>query len=262
VYTTNKTIWFKAIILNAASHNGEYSSGILYVNLINSESQIITSKLVKIKNGIGNGYFDLDRGFEEGVYLIRAYTEWNKNFESDFVFEKYVQIHSESDLDTFKDVIQNIRVIDSSSTSYTIVADVFPSSIDKQYNEALRLIISENERRDTIALNPNKEGAYALEFQIPKTTKRVEIEVDTKNKSKYKASFSPNNDYLDLQFFPEGGKMIQGISSKIDFTAIGADGKAVVVEGEVVDNLNQVVTSFKSNILGMGSFIIENPEIS
>lgn len=56
--------------------------------------------------------------------------------------------------------------------------------------------------------------------------------------------------------------MIQRISSKIGFKAIGANGKAVELESEIVDNLNQVVTSFKSNILGLGSFIIENPEIS
>jgi hypothetical protein len=262
VYTSNKTISFKAIVLNAASHNADYSSGILYVDLINSESQIIESKLVKIKEGIGNGYFDLDRNFEDGVYLIRAYTEWNKNFDSDFVFEKYVQIHSESGKETFKNGIHNIRVIDSSQNLYTIAADVFPSLIDKNLEDALTMIISENGKQDTIALNANKEGKYTLEYQIPKITKRIELEVETKSKSKYKTLFSPNKDYLDLQFFPEGGKLLQGISSKIGFKAIGEDGKAMEVEGEILDNLNQVVTTFKSNVLGMGSFILENPESS
>jgi hypothetical protein len=58
------------------------------------------------------------------------------------VFEKYIPIYSESNEAIFKNVIQNIRVIDSSSNAYTIVVDVFPSLIDENHEDALTMIIS------------------------------------------------------------------------------------------------------------------------
>ncbi|RZL15754.1 MAG: carboxypeptidase regulatory-like domain-containing protein [Pedobacter sp.] len=58
----------------------------------------------------------------------------------------------------------------------------------------------------------------------------------------------------DLQFFPEGGNMVNGIPSKIAFKAIGVDGKGLKINGEIVDNLGKVVTKFSSVFAGMGSF--------
>src|SRR5690606_32354254 len=69
---------------------------------------IIEKKLIKINNGIGDGYFDLPETLVAGSYLIRAYTEWNKNFDSDFFFEKYIQVFSIYDRTTSdkKEVLQ------------------------------------------------------------------------------------------------------------------------------------------------------------
>jgi len=261
VYTTNKTIWFKAIILNATAHNTEYSSGILYVDFINSNSRIMESKLIKIKDGVGHGHFDLDRSIEDGVYLIRAYTEWNKNFDPDFMFEKYIQIFSESSEDTISSVIENIRIVDSNTDSYTVVADVFPKVIDSEHEEELSVTITSDGLQETIYLEANQDANYVLEYEVPKTSKRMALEIETSNASKHTTTFSPNKDYLDLQFFPESGKFLNGLSSKIGFKALGVDSKGVEVEGQIVNQDNQVVASFKSNRLGMGSFDITDPKL-
>ena len=87
VYTNNKAIWFKAIVLGALTHFSDFSSGVLYVELIDSEKEVRDSKIVKLKEGIGTSFFDLNRSYGEGNYLIRAYAEWNKNFKADFIFE-------------------------------------------------------------------------------------------------------------------------------------------------------------------------------
>jgi hypothetical protein len=58
----------------------------------------------------------------------------------------------------------------------------------------------------------------------------------------------------DIQFFPEGGKLVNGIKSKIAFKAIDANGSGIAVKGELVDNNNQPVLTFASEHLGMGSF--------
>ena len=77
VYTTDKTIWFKSVVTSASDHTLTKLSGVLYVELIGPDEKIIEKKLIKLENGIGDGFFDLNQSYSEGLYLIRAYTEWN-----------------------------------------------------------------------------------------------------------------------------------------------------------------------------------------
>src|SRR5664279_4507670 len=92
VYTTDKTIWFKSIVVNADDHAPTKLSGVLYVELIGPDEKIIEKKVIKLENGIGDGYFDLEKNYPEGSYLIRAFTEWDRNFGPDFFFNEYIQI--------------------------------------------------------------------------------------------------------------------------------------------------------------------------
>lgn len=62
-----------------------------------------------------------------------------------------------------------------------------------------------------------------------------------------------NRDSVDLQFFAEGGNFVACGFNRVAFKAIGPDGKGINVEGEIVDEKDVVVTSFKSQHMGMGS---------
>ena len=92
VYSTDKTIWFKSIVTNASDHALDKLSGILNVELISPTEKILEKKLIKLENGIGTGFFDLNKNYAPGTYLIRAYTEWDRNFGSDFFFKEYIQV--------------------------------------------------------------------------------------------------------------------------------------------------------------------------
>ncbi len=59
---------------------------------------------------------------------------------------------------------------------------------------------------------------------------------------------------VDLQFFPEGGSLVLGLTSKVAFKAINETGKGVDVKGEIIDQEGQTITSFESFHLGMGAF--------
>src|SRR5690606_20825887 len=63
---------------------------------------------------------------------------------------------------------------------------------------------------------------------------------------------------IDLQFFPESGELVHGLSSKVGFKALDAFGNGTKLEGDIVDQNNTVITSFNSNSLGMGSFTLTN----
>ena len=73
----------------------------------------------------------------------------------------------------------------------------------------------------------------------------------------------PLKEELDLQFFPEGGSLVNGLESRVAFKVIGTDGlsreiKGVIKEtGEGRPGTGDVITSFESRHKGMGDFLLK-----
>jgi hypothetical protein len=63
-----------------------------------------------------------------------------------------------------------------------------------------------------------------------------------------------NAQAYDVQFFPEGGHMVQGLAAKIAFKVMGTDGKGAYCTGAVLDQKNDTVARFNTLRFGMGSF--------
>lgn len=61
------------------------------------------------------------------------------------------------------------------------------------------------------------------------------------------------NDF-DIQFFPEGGNLVNGISSKVAFKAVNKKGLGIDFSGAVIDQKNDTVAKFKPLKFGMGTF--------
>lgn len=64
-----------------------------------------------------------------------------------------------------------------------------------------------------------------------------------------------NADTLDLQFFPEGGNLVTGITSKVAFKAVDNHGKGIALNGAVLNQKNDTVARFNTYKFGMGSFL-------
>jgi hypothetical protein len=61
---------------------------------------------------------------------------------------------------------------------------------------------------------------------------------------------------MDLQFFPEGGSMVDGVKSKVAFKAIDEKGNGIDIKGEITDKENREITKFTTKHLGMGCFYL------
>jgi len=59
---------------------------------------------------------------------------------------------------------------------------------------------------------------------------------------------------FDVQFFPEGGNLVSGITSKVGFKAVGKDGKGIDFTGTIIDQKNDTVAHFQPLKFGMGRF--------
>lgn len=173
-YLSGDNIWYKAYLVNAQSNYPTFSSNNLYVELISFDATIIDKQVIRLDNSTGNGDFKLQDSLPSGTYLLRAYTNWMKNFGADFVFEKKLEI-------------KNKQVIGAAKKSSL--------------------------------------------FNTTKTNTEV------------------------IQFFPEGGSLVAGVTSQVAFKAETQSGKSVAVKGSVVNSKGEEVVTFKSSYNGMGSFV-------
>jgi hypothetical protein len=59
---------------------------------------------------------------------------------------------------------------------------------------------------------------------------------------------------IEINFFPEGGSLVDNVSSVVAFKAVNAIGKGCNVSGEIYSSEGEFIKTFKSSHLGMGSF--------
>jgi hypothetical protein len=59
-----------------------------------------------------------------------------------------------------------------------------------------------------------------------------------------------------LSFFPEGGSLVENVSSNVAFKAVNNVGKGCDVSGKIFSAKGDLITTFKSTHLGMGSFFL------
>ena len=77
------------------------------------------------------------------------------------------------------------------------------------------------------------------------------IQTDTSNQTKKVLPVA------SIQFFPEGGDLINGINSNVGFIVTNQTGKPINIRGAIFNNTNQLVDSFLTMHDGMGKFAIE-----
>jgi len=87
-------------------------------------------------------------------------------------------------------------------------------------------------------------------------------EITIINSSDAVKAFSDSSNYnrnkLDISFFPEGGSLIENVSSTVAFKAVDENGYGYGISGEVYSSAGEKVIEFKSAHNGMGSFSL-NP---
>ncbi len=82
-YWANDDIWFKAYLKDSPIPDCN-----LYVELLNSSGTILQKKLLWAQNGLAYGDLHPADSLSSGVYQIRAYTNWMRNFGDDWFYRK------------------------------------------------------------------------------------------------------------------------------------------------------------------------------
>ena len=168
VYLAGETMWFKVYAVDGTFQKPLALSKIAYIEILDREQKPVLQGKIALQEATGQGSFVLPTTLASGNYLVRAYTNWMKNFSPEYFFQSSVTI-----VNTFTN----------------------------------------------LGLKPGKDSmAY------------------------------------DIQFFPEGGNLVKGLTSKVAFKITDRFGHGQEAEGFLQDKQGIKLATFKTQKMGMGQF--------
>jgi TonB-dependent SusC/RagA subfamily outer membrane receptor len=257
-YRAGEDIWFRAYVINPADSKLSRLSGVLHVDLISPQDSLLQSHKIQITNGMADGDFNLPDTLNAGFYRIRAYTQLMRNLGPDFFFDQLVRVDHPSGKQVYasatytylkEKTIQQVQALlqftDESGQPYVsrdisyqlqIAGKVLLDGRDKTNNKGEVNIIWNNP--------PAGRSGGSLSARI-----MVADAVTVYKQIPVKALA----DSSLVQFFPEGGELLEGITSKIACKAINA-GLPEAISGVIVDQTGKAIKTFQSTYAGIGSF--------
>jgi len=93
-YMSGETVYFGIYTTEGYLQAPSTLSNTIYVELFNEEEKLLKRATIRVAGGNGNGHFDLADTLKSGCYQIRAYSNWMKNAEPDFFFQKDIMVFS------------------------------------------------------------------------------------------------------------------------------------------------------------------------
>lgn len=258
LYSNQSTIWF-SIVLTDASNRLSTISRDVYVELISPKGAVIQTQTLENLTGKVHGDFFLDKGCSGGIYKIRAYSYWMRNFPEEYYFEKEVQVQ--------KVLLPNVLMkLDFERASYgagSLVTASFEAKT-KENDPLLRHTIHfdvfvKGKVWKTDSARTDAKGEAVLNFDLPQDLDSrdvlllVKLQHEGQNESISRMVPIPNKD-LDVQLLPEGGHLVADFKNRMAYRIVNSEGKPVDVTAQLLDaNLNPILTT-KSYHQGMGSF--------
>lgn len=264
-YEPGEAIWFSAYLRDGQTLKPSQKSDIIHVELLNPKGGVEKSLNIIAKNGKAAGDFQLDNEALGGLYKVRAYTNWMKNDGEDNAFVKDVQVQDV--------ILPNLKMKLNFEKKAFGAGDEVIAKLELNTNENKPL--SDYKIKFVANLNGQKiiekadvtdeEGIKYIKFNLPKELKTndglLNVLIDYNGSTESVSRSIPIIlNTVKFAVFPEGGDMLCGFNNTIAFRALNEFDKPADVEGIVLDENGNTITTFSSFHQGMGTFKL-NPVV-
>lgn len=102
-YVAGEIAWLRIYYVEGGSHKPIGLSRVAYVEILNEKNEPVQQAKISLLPDESRGSFYLPTSLTTGYYTIRAYTNWMKNFDAGYFFEKKIAI-----INTLKDPDQTL----------------------------------------------------------------------------------------------------------------------------------------------------------
>lgn len=258
-FTPGETIYFTLYLVDGATQRPSSVSSIAYVELLSPAGTLVQKLTLPVKDGYTEGSFTISGQAPGGIYNMRAYTTWMKNENERSWFSRRITVQ--------KTIAPRVLMnLEFPSKGYgagdEVVATLQLRNLKNEalgnfpFRYAVKIEGKSVRERDQIT---NEKGEAEIRFQLPLDLNSTDgiLSVTVENDA-YKESISKAIpivlDQIDLQFMPESGTLVEGVSHLVAFKAINEFGKGTDVRGEIIDESGRRITKFEAFHGGMGVF--------
>ncbi|MDQ7947531.1 MAG: TonB-dependent receptor plug domain-containing protein [Pedobacter sp.] len=260
-YAVGDTIWFKAYVVDAESHQLSALSKIIHVELINDRDSVEKKLLLPLRAGLAWGDFELTADLQEGHYRIRAYTNYMRNFDEAFFFDHLFMVGNAISNDikaTASYQYGTDHGVQQIKTTINYQDMDGRTMIGKPVSYQVQLGADQLMRGKAIT---DEKGNITFSFaSAPRRTSygqiRTVIALDNQIKFTKNFPIQSTANETDIQFFPEGGTFVNGIRSKVAFKVIASNGLGKNASGYISNSQGEKTVDFRTGHAGMGAFVM------
>jgi TonB family protein len=260
-YQPGETVWLEAYLRNEEDLKPSRLSHILHVELINPKGSVEKSIQLIAQQGVASGDFSLDADAPGGIYKLKAYTQWQRNFKHTLLFEKELQVQ-QTVLPRLKIQLEFVRK--AYGPGDRVEATLKLHSLENKplaYHAVTYQVQLAGEEAEAESSRADAEGVVHLSFSLPQNlttpdgllTVLVPHEGGTESISR---SIPLVLNQIGLSFYPEGGDLVAGLSGRVAFAAVNEFGKPTDITGVVEDEGGKAITYLSSYHQGMGAFTL------
>lgn len=249
-YMAGDTIWLRAFVVNAATHEPVDASKYCYVELINPFDSVELRIKAKEKNGVLQGYLALPAQLAEGNYTLAAYTMFMQSLDEGYFFKKRIEVMSAHS--TRSSIVCDVERDPKNPGRVRVTAHYLDlhTRAEKEFKQ-MTYVTSDQFKRH------HGQGKSPMAFSLnEKETRGGAVLVRFDGFSKF-VPLPPDDEQAEVRFFPEGGYLVPDARNHVSVKALHADGSEATATGRVLDGSGKEVASFITGHAGIGDFYFE-----
>ena len=155
-YIAGEDVWFKLYLIDRKSKKSIETDKIVYFELLNTANKPVIQKRIPISNGFGPGHMQLPDTLSSGIYTIRAYTNWMKNFLPYNCFMKEISIYNALSKKAFMEKIYQDNISEREENTYneSVLQDAgLLLSVDNSKPDVVEIVVNANNQYRSINKN-------------------------------------------------------------------------------------------------------------
>ncbi len=251
LYKPGETIWFKTWDLHARTLSGANAVQASTVELVSPKGATVLRKRLRSASGSATNDFELPAEVQGGEYTLRATAADGQKAERTVIVSAY-------EPPRLKKKLEFVKKAYGAGDTVSATVEVRRPTGEALAGKSLSAVITvDGAELPLVKVTSNADGGALVKFELPKQlsagdgllTVLVEDGGVTESISKAIPILQKK---LQLAFFPEGGKMVAGLPTRLYFEAKTLLGKPADIEGRLVDDLGNAVAAFATVKNGLG----------
>lgn len=247
-YLPGDTLWFRAYRVDATLHTPVLSNAYIHVELINTMDSVISQALIRFDKNIYHGYLPITSGIADGVYTLRAYTQYMMRNGKDYIFKRPVQIA------TPKWNRVQLKAVASEPDKKTSISLCFMNPSGFLPVKDAKMVLADKSIK-SLKYSEHKLNISWDKSQLEKNKSwLLSFRDDNNNVYQRFLPLSTRNEDYEVSFYPEGGYLLEGTMCRVAFKALGCSGNSSDIRMDVIDSEGQLLTTTQTLYEGMGTF--------